>query len=158
MGIDVRFQYHCIKDPSCTHNNVAPIVPHKQVCFRYSQYLICCIIHKRIPNLIFAKHQLIIQRSEGRRFPTVSSNETTSSVFGWTHIHGIITEWSIDCDCKAILQSIVVVVCVRELYVKVTASKYCCRCCWLPKSRRKPFLKSITWRLFHNTRMLVYHL
>ncbi len=136
MSIDVRFQYHCIKDPSCiafrdcainiTHNNVAPIRVHsyKQVCFRYSQFLVCCIMDKGISNHVFAKHQLIIQRHEGRRFPTVSSYE--SPVFGWIHIHGIITEWSIDCDGNAILHGIVVG--FQKLDIKVTASKYCCRC------------------------------
>jgi hypothetical protein len=89
-------------------------------CLPMSQYLICCMIHKRTPNHVFAKHQLVIQRREGRRFPNVSSNEMRP-IFRLNHIHCSITKWSIDCNCNSV--GSIVTVCVKELYIKVTASK-----------------------------------
>jgi hypothetical protein len=50
-------------------------------------------------------------------------------VFGWIHIHGIITKWSIDGDCMAIPHSIIVG--FRKSDIKVTTSQQCFCCVFI---------------------------
>jgi hypothetical protein len=47
---------------------------------------------KGIPNHVFAKHQLVIQRSEGRRFPTISSYEMRPFLVGFIFMESSLSD------------------------------------------------------------------